>query len=116
MRCACCNALRCAAACSALLTALISTAREQAEHELGRALITQTWRLTVDAFPCVELELGKPDVQGITSVVYTDTAGADQTLDSAAYVLDTSVSPGWLLPAYGYTWPSTLARSVSEAR
>ncbi len=91
-----------------LITSLIAVARAEAERELGRALFTQTWEAVYDAFPCAEIELGKPPVQLITSVTYIDTAGATQVLSGAAYTLDADRDPGWCLPAHGYTWPTTL--------
>lgn len=91
-----------------LITSLIATARAEAELELGRALFTQTWEAVYDAFPCSEIELGMPPVQSITSVTYIDTAGATQVLSGAAYTLDADKEPGWCVPAYGYTWPTTL--------
>jgi uncharacterized phiE125 gp8 family phage protein len=91
-----------------LITALIQAAREQAEHQVGRALITQTWERVLDAFPPAEIELGMPPVIGISSVTYIDTAAASQVMDSADYTLDADRLPGWLLPAYGEDWPNTL--------
>jgi uncharacterized phiE125 gp8 family phage protein len=91
-----------------LLSALISTAREMAEHEIGRALINQTWERVLDAFPAAEIELGMPPVSSIVSVTYIDAAGDSQTLASAAYTLEPDLLPGWLLPAEGYEWPDTL--------
>lgn len=91
-----------------LLSALISTAREMAEHEIGRALINQTWERVLDAFPAAEIELGMPPVSSIVSVTYIDAAGDSQTLASAAYTLEPDLPPGWLLPAEGYEWPDTL--------
>ena len=91
-----------------LITGLIQAAREQAEHQTGRALITQTWERVLDAFPCVEIEIGLPPVASIVSVTYIDTAGVATVLDSAAYSLDADTPHGWLLPAEGYAWPSTL--------
>lgn len=90
-----------------LLAVYIQAARETAEHELGRALISQTWELTLDAFPAGEIKLGKPRVSAITSVQYIDAAGALQTMPSSDYVLDAATEPGWLLPADGITWPDT---------
>jgi len=90
-----------------LITVFIKSAREAAEHELGRALITQTWRLTLDEFPCAEIELPKPKVLSIVSVGYVDTAGADQTVSAANYTLDSAQLPGWVLPAQDFSWPST---------
>ena len=51
----------------ALITALIVAAREQAEHETGRALVTQTWELVHDAFP-EAFVLRKPPVASVTSI------------------------------------------------
>ena len=34
-----------------LIAALIVTARQQAEHRTGRALVSQQWRYAIDAFP-----------------------------------------------------------------
>lgn len=90
-----------------LFDVLISAARVEAEHLTGRALISQTWERVVDAFPALELELGMPPVASISAVYYYDTTGTEVTLSSSAYVLDASMPPGWVLPAYGYTWPTT---------
>ncbi len=93
----------------ALLTALIVAARQQCEQELGgRSLITQTWERSIDAFPCSEIELGMGPLQAVGPITYADVDGAQQTLDSAAYVGDTTQEPGWALPADGYEWPATL--------
>lgn len=86
----------------------IPSARAAAEQECDCALITQTWERVIDAFPLAEIELGKAPVQSIVSVRYLDTTGAQQTLSSAAYLLDADQPSGWLLPAYGYTWPATI--------
>lgn len=93
-----------------LLTAYGIAARQEAESITERALVTQTWARIIDCFPWSEIELGRPPVQSITSITYVDTAGATQTLSSAAYVLDpTGEEPGFVLPAYGYVWPTTLS-------
>jgi uncharacterized phiE125 gp8 family phage protein len=91
-----------------LIEVLIQTARESAEHETGRALITQMWERSIDAFPEVEIELGKPSVIAITSVIYIDTAGDSQTMDAANYSLDSTTDGGFLLPAVDTTWPETM--------
>jgi len=91
----------------ALLAIFIQSAREAAEHITGRAFITQTWELVLDAFPAAEIELQKPYVQSITSVKYLDVNGAEQTISSVNYALDADTSPGWVLPAVDYVWPDT---------
>lgn len=90
-----------------ILTLLIQNAREQAEHRLGRALITQTWELALDAFPDSEIELPKPPVQSIASVKYLDASGVEQTVGGSNYSLDTYGLRHWAIPVYGYSWPVT---------
>lgn len=92
-----------------MLTMLIEVAAQECEHRLGRAIMPATWERVLDDFPQVELELGLPQVQSITSVTYLDTAGAAQTLSPATYYLDADSDGGrgWVLPAAGYTWPET---------
>ena len=90
-----------------LITALIVAARRRAEHLLTRALITQTWELTLDEFPAADIQLLKPGVLSIVSVKYLDSAGVEQTVDSADYALDAATIPGWVLLASGASWPTT---------
>jgi uncharacterized phiE125 gp8 family phage protein len=92
----------------ALITALIVAARQAAENITGRALVTQTWDLYLDAFdPTIELPM--PPLQAVTSISYTDTDGTVGTLAEAAYKVDTVSEPGRLIPAYGTEWPATRA-------
>lgn len=86
----------------------IPAARDAAEQACDCSLITRTWERVIDAFPLAEIELGKAPVQSIVSVRYLDASGVQQTLSSAAYLLDADQPSGWLLPAYGYTWPATI--------
>lgn len=110
----------------AVLTERIKAARELLEAQCDIALITQTWALTLDAFPtgpyarcrtlqsegpAAVIQLSRPPWQSITSVVYLDTDGASQTLSSALYRFD--AVRGRLTPAYGQVWPST--RNVINA-
>lgn len=91
----------------ARVTRLIQAAREEAEHRLGRALITQTWERVLDAFPAVEVELGYPPVASVVSVKYIDLLGVEQTLGSSLYATDFDTLPGWVLPAVDTDWPDT---------
>lgn len=93
----------------ALLTALIQAAREEAEHEVGRPLITQTWEKVLDEFPFGEIYLGKPNVLSVTSIKYYDEAQIEQTMPSSSYSLDAENDADcWLLPAINTEWPATL--------
>ena len=92
----------------ARVTRLIQAAREECEHKVGRGLLLPTWERVIDAFPAAEIELGKPPVAAITSVIYIDENGDSQTMDSSLYSLDADTSHGWLLPAIDTEWPATL--------
>ena len=70
---------------------LIPAIRAEAEHRLGRRLITQTVELVLDDFPAGEIDLRLPSVQTVTSIKYLDTAGAEQTFANTDYSLDLSL-------------------------
>jgi uncharacterized phiE125 gp8 family phage protein len=89
-----------------LLGMLIKAARGVAEKP-GYRFITQTWEQVYDKFPAREIKIGMLPIQSITSLKYYDAAGVLQTMSSADYVLDADTLPGWVLPAYGVSWPST---------
>lgn len=90
-----------------LLTGLIRAAREMVEEHTRTALVTQTWELRVDRFPCGSIRLPRPPVQSVESVKYIDSAGAEVTLAPTEYVLDSSDFPGVVRLAYGRSWPTT---------
>jgi len=92
----------------ALITALISAAREECENEIRRALISQTWEKYLDKFPA-GIELFYPPFISLTSVTYIDENQATQTLAGTEYTVDDKQEPAWIVPAYGKSWPTTLA-------
>lgn len=53
------------------------------------------------------LEISKPNLQSVTSIVYIDTAGDSQTWDAADYQVDANRVFPRIAPAYGESWPST---------
>lgn len=79
-----------------------------ADGGLGRALITQSWTLKLDAFQA-EIPIPLPPLQSVTSIQYIDGAGVSQTVDAADYqvVGAGDAAPAWVKPAYGKSWPST---------
>jgi uncharacterized phiE125 gp8 family phage protein len=72
---------------------------------LQRALIDQTWELTLDAFPVHEIQIPLPPLIQIVNVFYDDAAGMQQILPPAQYSVDGVSEPGWIVPVG--TWPST---------
>lgn len=97
-----------------LITALIAAATQHLEGRggiLGRALVTQTWDMRIDAFPRSHkgrIELPMPPLQSVTWIKYVDAAGAEVTLPAERYVVDAQHMIGRVRPAYGTQWPSAL--------
>jgi len=92
-----------------LITSMIRAARQKAEQLTQRSLITQTWKYVFDCFDdCYPLLLAKGPHQSISSIVYKDMAGADQTLATTDYVYDLSGPLARITPTFGKSWPVTL--------
>jgi uncharacterized phiE125 gp8 family phage protein len=95
----------------ALITTLITAARQWTETFTHRALITQTWDLKLDDFPCddADLELPLAPVASVTSISYVDTTGATQTWSASSYQTDLPTGPqaqrGRIAPAYAQYYP-----------
>lgn len=89
-----------------IIEGLIRSARSHVETLCGRALITQTWELYLDEFPC-QIDVPRPPLQSVTHIKYIDSAGTLQTLASSEYTVDTKAEPGRIVPAYGKSWPGT---------
>jgi uncharacterized phiE125 gp8 family phage protein len=81
-----------------------------AEHYMGRAILNQTWQLSLDAFPD-EIRLVMPPVASVTFVKYLDASGNEQTLATNQYVVDTVTEPCRITPAYQVSWPQTYAQA-----
>lgn len=69
-----------------LIQLLIQAAREQAQHETGRALITQGLQMLEPA--TCRIRLCRPPLQEITSVVALDEDGAETAVDATDYRID----------------------------
>lgn len=77
---------------------------------LGRALVSQTWRLWLGCFPVGAIALPLPPLISVSEILYVDTDGVEQTLDAALYsVIDGERAR--VEPAYGESWPSTRRQS-----
>ena len=92
---------------NALITALITTARQLAERETKRAFITQTWEMYLDYAP-EEIEIPKPPLQVTSlSIKVIDEAGSETVVDPTTYDVDESEnSPGRVKLRSGCIWPS----------
>lgn len=76
---------------------------------LGRALVTQTWKLTLAGFPLAHgaIPMPLPPLQSVSEISYVATDGTATVLDDAEYRVITDGTPGLVMPVYGKCWPST---------
>ncbi|MEO8501892.1 MAG: head-tail connector protein [Vicinamibacteria bacterium] len=96
-----------------LISGLIVAAREEVERVSWHALITQTWEVVLDRWPGDlsgdHLELPKPPLQSVASIIYTDVPGTPTTWTAPNnYIVDTDSLPGRVVLADGATWPSAV--------
>ena len=104
---------------------LIVAARQACEAHTRRALITQTWRLSLDRFPGRRLpwwdgvrqgaevagtagavELPRPPLVSVTTVTTYDDDDAATVMPAADYFVDTDREPGRIVLRSGKTWPT----------
>lgn len=86
------------------LLRVIQTAVRDVERETRRALITQTWVLSLPEFR-LELLIPRPPLQSLT-INYINDAGTLTLLASSEYQIEYG-TPATVTPAFGKAWPST---------
>jgi uncharacterized phiE125 gp8 family phage protein len=101
----------------ALVSSLITAAREYCETFTRRSFLPQVWDLKLDSFcdPAAYKDgviwLPKPPVTAVTSITYLDTAGDSQTLSTSIYTYDLPSGPkasrARVQEAYGQVFPQT---------
>jgi len=109
----------------ALVSNLITGARQWGEKFTGRALITQTWQLAIDLLPDATekwwdgerqgpitgldsvntISLPRAPLQSVTSVQYFDNADTPTVWPASNYFVDTVREPGRLALRLGAVWP-----------
>jgi len=89
-----------------LLLRLITAARMHVEQVTWRQLITATYEWRLDRL-CGALYVPRPPLQSVVSLEYADAQGNLQTLEPAAYTVDSHSTPGRIVPAAGTSWPAT---------
>jgi len=110
----------------ALISNLITAARQAVEQYCGRVLISQNWRLTLDQWPqevsdqgvgqddvglCsarssvgggrIAIRLPKPPLQSVLAVRIYSAAGLAATLPASNFVVDGSTTPGRMVMISG---------------
>ena len=105
----------------AYLKACIAAAHEACEQRTERALITSTWQMTMDGFPCLPrgmalaaIRILRCPVQAVLSIKYDDADGVEQTLAPTAYRVNVNAEPATITPVG--SWPATLAGHTGTVR
>ena len=99
-----------------LINSLILSARQTAESYQSRALITQTWELTLDEFPRCPFELPLPPLQSVDEISYTDSTGATHIVNPLDYIVDAFAFRGRVTHAYGKSWPSVILQPINGVK
>lgn len=95
----------------AYLWELLKAARARCESFLHRKLVKQTVDYFIDAFPAKDfIELPGGQLQSITSLTYTNSAGTSAVFPNTDYFAVTTIEPGWLHLGYEKTWPTATLR------
>lgn len=105
------------------LARAISMLKAQVESIEGELcsiqLITATWELGLDRFPCglEAIELPMPPLQSVESITYLDESGTEQTFgtmqgspeEALEYAVERNKAPkfGRIYLRNGYSWPAT---------
>jgi uncharacterized phiE125 gp8 family phage protein len=91
----------------ALIAALVVSARAHVETATRRALMTQTWRMVLDAWPAGGLvRVLLAPLQAVEAVRVYEADGSVQQIDSETFVADSSAAPGRIaFPPWAVTAP-----------
>jgi uncharacterized phiE125 gp8 family phage protein len=91
---------------------------EHAEAYCNRSLLTQTWDLFLDAWPTEPVELPRPPLNSVTSVMYSTQGSTTyaQTFASTNYLVDTDSEPGRVVLKENETWPSANLEAKNPIR
>ena len=93
------------------LTRFLQAARERVEADTNYAMISQTYTLTLDAFPTDAIEIPLRPMTSVSSITYFDADNAEQTLATSVYATDLARRIVHL--KYDQEWPEVIdARSA----
>jgi uncharacterized phiE125 gp8 family phage protein len=94
------------------INALCLAATSWAEKFQNRTYVKRPRTMVLDKFPMI-IRPKYPPLISVTSIVYIDIDGAEQTLAASEYRVDTVTEPGRITEAYEVTWPDI--RNVTNA-
>jgi uncharacterized phiE125 gp8 family phage protein len=100
-----------------ILEPLITAAREWCEGYQNRAYLTQTLEIALDDWPCANLvELPRPPLQSVTSLIYADADGVDTTWAASNYSVDEYSFIPRLVKNRNVSWPSVCLAAANGVK
>lgn len=94
-----------------ILANTIKAIREAMEEYLGRSLIEQTIKLSMDFWPGEVIELPMPPLISVTQVVLVDESDVETVYASSNYYVETLRSVGRLVLKQGVIYPDNTDRT-----
>jgi uncharacterized phiE125 gp8 family phage protein len=107
-----------------LIGALIAAARDYAQGETHKQMVSARWKQVLDSFPgpsLIGIPYGRPytlpghaiylqraPVIRVLSIQYLDMTGVVQTMPDTDYTVDYSSEPVRITPVFGQIWPIPL--------
>jgi uncharacterized phiE125 gp8 family phage protein len=91
---------------NSVIEGMITGATDVCQNLTSRQFLTATRVDEFDSFPAEELELGRWPLVSVTSIVYVDADGDEQTWTASLYQSDTTAEPPRIKPAYNESWPT----------
>lgn len=90
----------------------IGAAQAWVERAYGRKLVTQTWKMFLDGWPCSDrILLPFGQLTSVAHVKYYDSAGsAAATFSDTSWEISTAREPGVLALSYQASWPTVTLR------
>ena len=99
----------------AYIATLILSATQVIEAETRRALINRSFAYQLEGFPADgEIILPRSPLSSVTSVTYTDTAGATQTLSASRYHVYSVNGVGRVVLKSTESWPATVGTGALD--
>jgi len=99
----------------AYIATLILSATQVIEAETRRALINRSFAYQLEGFPADgEIILPRSPLSSVTSVTYTDAAGATQTLSASLYHVYSVNGVGRVVLKSTESWPATVGTGALD--
>lgn len=100
----------------ALIAQWIKSGRIAIEQYVNRSLVEQTYEVYFDGWPLFPVELPRPPLISVTSVLYYGDDGTEYTFDSNNYIIDNVSCPGRIAQANNVILPTTSLRSINSVK